>query len=132
MHSHTASHFQLAWTRTADGVVVLRYLEDWVSERDLSDLLLPASARGAPPRAVPLLMDLRALPGAVPAPVLQRFVGGLPDLVRRLPQRRAYLVRDDAQEGLARMIQARTEPLQFEAACFTGWDEALDWLREVG
>lgn len=132
MDAPTATNFQLAWSRTPDGVVVLRYLEDWVSGCDLSDLLLPAWARGAPPRAVPLLLDLRALPEGPPAPVLQRFVGGLPDLVRRLPQRRAYLVRDDAQEGLARMIQSRAEPLQFEAACFTGWDEALDWLRVGG
>lgn len=132
METSFAPPYRLAWSRTPEGVVVLRYYEGGAGDRDQRDIVpswVGGGSREPDAPTVRLLLDLRAVPADAPGSAMLRFVQGLPDFVRRLPQRRAYLVADEAQRGLAGLIQAHSSPLQFEAAHFTSWHEALDWLR---
>ncbi len=125
--------YRLAWARTPEGVVVLRYHESGDDSAGPADVLASWAAGGAPrdpgSPVLRLLFDLRAVPRDAPGSTVLRFVQGLPDLVRRLPQRRAYLVAGEQQRGLASLIQAHSDPLRFEAGVFTAWREALDWLE---
>jgi hypothetical protein len=78
---------------------------------------------------LPILFDLRRLDPTDPVRQLRRFLLDLPPLARRLPQRRAYLVRTRQQEDLVEMIQSGTAPHRSEARAFREWTAALDWLR---
>jgi hypothetical protein len=127
----TEVNFRLVWTRTADGVVVLRYHEDWAIAGDPTELLWSGAAAEPVQGPLTLLLDLRNVPCHVSMRALGDFMRGLPELMHRLPQRRAYLVGDTAQVGLARMIQSRAEPLHFETECFVEWDAAMDWLQQA-
>lgn len=128
--------YRLSWARTPEGVVVLRYHETGERSDGPRDVLA-SWATGAAPRdpgahLLRLLLDLREVPEHAPGATVLRFIQGLPDLVRRLPQRRAYLVEGDQQRGIAGLIQAHSDLLRFEAGVFTTWREALDWLTEGG
>lgn len=128
--------YRLSWARTPEGVVVLRYHESGEGSEGPRDVLASWATGGTPrDRGAPtlqLLLDLRGVPTDAPGATVLRFIQGLPDLVRRLPQRRAYLVSGDQQRGIAGLIQAHSDPLHFEAGVFTGWREALDWLGGEG
>jgi hypothetical protein len=135
MDTLTTTPYRLMSSRTPDGVIVLRYHEEWPSEHDHAEFLAPWA--GAPPHepgsdTLRLLVDLRGVADRTSGTALLRFVRGMPDLVRRLPQRRAYLVSDPAQQGLAKLIQVHAGPHRIEAGYFTTWNGALDWLRERG
>lgn len=135
METSFAPPYRLAWSRTPEGVVVLRYYEGAAEDRDQRQAVPSWVGGGSREPDAPILrlmLDLRAVPGDAPGNAMLRFVQGLPDFVRRLPQRRAYLYADEAQRGMAGMIQAHSEPLQFEAGYFTSWNEALDWVRHRG
>jgi hypothetical protein len=132
MTSAAAAHpGPLTWSCTSDGILVLRYHPLWPSPGD-PGLACAALARNAPPGLVmPLLLDLRQLAASASTAELRRFLGEVPPLARRVPQRRAYLVRRPDQIDLARMIQGNAWPMQIDARVFEDWDDALGWLRRA-
>lgn len=125
MRSSAATPAPFSWTRTRDGVVVLRFHPDWPVEGDAERMLPSGRIVGD----IPVLFDLREARDDEAAHTLARFVAAIPSFTRRVPQRRAYVARRGQQRIMARMLQFDAEPLRFEAAVFTEWDDALDWLR---
>ena len=116
-----------SWTRTRDGVIVLRFHPDWPVDGNPESLL----RGGLLEDELPVLFDLREAKGDESRRTVARFLAALPSYARRAPQRRAYLVRRAQQREIARLLQFAARPLHFEASCFPLWDDALDWLRGV-